>query len=66
MNKKKANVLCMCVDISFLKEKCLNLENFVKHDHSLHIDGFDLISELNILRELQVWKMINQLTFLII
>jgi len=52
MNKKKANVLCMCVDISFLKEKCLNLENFVKHDHSLHIDGFDLISELNILREL--------------
>jgi len=38
-----------CVDISFLKEKCLNLENSLKHDNSLDIDGFDLISKLNIL-----------------
>jgi len=40
------------VDISFLKEKCLNLKKSLKHDNSLDIDGFDLISELNILREI--------------
>jgi len=41
-----------CVDISFLKEKCLKLKKSLKHDNLLDIDGFDLISELNILREI--------------
>jgi len=40
------------VDISFLKEKYLNLEKSLKHDNLLDIDGFDLISELNILRKI--------------
>jgi len=35
-----------------LKEKCLNLEKSLKHDNLLDIDGFDLISELNILRKI--------------
>jgi len=34
----------ICVDISFLKEKCLNLEKSLKHDNLLDIDEFDLIS----------------------
>ena len=43
----------MCiVDISFLKEKCLKLEKSLKHDNLLDIDGFDLISELNVLRKI--------------
>ena len=41
-----------CVDILFLEEKCLNLEKYLKHDNSLDIDKFDLISELNILRKI--------------
>jgi len=49
--QKRANVLCI-VDISFLKEKFLKLEKSLKHDNLLDIDGFDLISELNILREI--------------
>jgi len=32
-----------CVDISFLKKKCLNLEKSLKHDNSLDIDEFGLI-----------------------
>jgi len=44
--------ILQCVDISFLKEKCLNIEKSLKHDNSLDIDGFDLISELNILRKI--------------
>ena len=40
----------MC--ISFLKEKYLNLKKYLKHDNSLDIDKFDLIEELNILREI--------------
>jgi len=53
-----------CADISFLKEKFLNLEKSLKYDNSLDIDEFDLISELNILRKIIGLKMIN--TFLII
>jgi len=34
-----------------MKDKCLNLEKSWKHDN-LDIDGFDLISKLNILREI--------------
>jgi len=41
-----------CVHMSFFKEKCLNLEKSLKHDNSLNIDGFNLISKLNILREI--------------
>jgi len=41
-----------CVDISFLKDKCLNLGKSLKHDNLLDIDGFDLILELNILRKI--------------
>jgi len=33
-----------CVDISFLKEKCLNLEKYLKNDNLLDINEFDLIS----------------------
>jgi len=33
-----------CIDISFFKEKCLNLEKSLKHDNFLDIDEFDLIS----------------------
>ena len=35
-----------------LKEKCLNLEKYLKHDNLLDLDGLDLFSELNILREI--------------
>jgi len=41
-----------CVNIAFLKEECLKLEKSLKHDNLLHIDGFDLILELNILRKI--------------
>ena len=50
--KKSKCLVLRCVDISFLKEKCLNLEKYLKHDNSLNMDGFDLILELNILREI--------------
>ena len=53
MNKKEQmSCVLPCIDISFLKEKCLNLEKSLKHDNLLNIDGFDLFSELNILREI--------------
>jgi len=35
-----------------LTQLCLNLENFLKHDNLLDIDGFNLFSELNILRKI--------------
>ena len=38
------------LDCTFLKEKCLNIEKYLKRDNLLDIDGFDLFSELNILR----------------
>ena len=45
----------MCITVCryfiFLK-KCLNLEKSLKHDNSLDIDEFDLISELDILRKI--------------
>jgi len=34
-----------------LKEKDLNLKKSLKHDNLLDIDGFDLMSKLNILRK---------------
>jgi len=34
-----------------LKEKCLNLEKYLKHDNLLDL-GLDLFSELNILKEI--------------
>jgi len=53
MNKKEQiSCVLLCVDISFLKDKCLNLEKYLKHDNLLNIDGLDLISYLNILREI--------------
>ena len=54
MHNKKEQMSCVlpCVDILFLEEKCLNLEKYLKHDNSLDIDKFDLISELNILRKI--------------
>jgi len=35
-----------------LKEKCLNLEKYLKHNNLLDLDGLDLFSELNILEEI--------------
>jgi len=35
-----------------LKEKCLNLEKYLKHDNLLDLDGLDLFSKLNILKEI--------------
>ena len=40
------------LDYTFLKEKCLKLEKSLKHDNLLDINGFNLFSELNILREI--------------
>jgi len=40
------------LDYTFLKEKCLNFEKSLKHDNLLDIGGFDLFSELDILREI--------------
>ena len=40
------------LDCSLLKEKCLNLEKSLKHDNLLDVDGLDLFSELNILKEI--------------
>ena len=43
MNKKEqVSCILLCVDISFLKEKCLNLEKSLKHDNLLDIVGFNL------------------------
>jgi len=36
----------------FLKEKCLNLEKYLKHDNLLDLDDLNLFSELNILKEI--------------
>ena len=35
-----------------MKEKCLNLEKYLKHDNLLDIDNLDLFSQLNILKEI--------------
>jgi len=35
-----------------LKEKCLNLEKSLKNNNLLDVDGLDLFSELNILKEI--------------
>ena len=35
-----------------LKEKCLNLEKYLKHDNLLDLDGLYLFSELNILKDI--------------
>ena len=40
------------LDCTLLKEKCLNLEKSLKHDNLLDVDGLDLFSELNILKEI--------------
>ncbi|XP_074563704.1 uncharacterized protein LOC141820319 [Curcuma longa] len=40
------------LDNDFLKEKCLNLENFLTHDMSQDIDGLDLFLELKVLKEI--------------
>ena len=60
----------MCITVCryfiFLK-KCLNLEKSLKHDNSLDIDEFDLISELDILRKiigLEKDKLIDILTYI--
>ena len=63
MNKKQ-QMSCVQQTFHFLKEKCLKLEKSLKHDNLLDIDGFDLISELNILGE--IIGLESQLTFLII
>jgi len=49
-----------------LKEKCLNLEKYLKHDNLLDLDGLDLFSELNILKEIIGLENDKPLTFLII
>jgi len=38
------------LDCVLLKEKCLNLEKYLKHDNLLDLNGLDLFSELNILK----------------
>ena len=40
------------LDCTLLKEKCLNLEKSLKHDNLLGVDGLNLFSELNILKEI--------------
>jgi len=40
------------LDCVLLKEKYLNLEKYLKHDNLLDLDGLDLFSELNILKEI--------------
>ena len=40
------------VDNDSLQKYCLKLEDFLKHDIYSDIDGFDLSSELNILKEI--------------
>ena len=53
MNEKvQMSCVLRCVDISFFKEIYLNLAKSLKHDNSLDIDEFDLISELDILRKI--------------
>ena len=42
------------MDCVLLKEKCLNLEKYLKHDNLLDLDGLDLFSKLNILKEI-IW-----------
>jgi len=51
MNKKKSKCLVYCIYFIF-ERKMLKTWKFLKHDNLLNIDGFDLISELNILREI--------------
>ena len=45
--KKLKPLVCV-----LLKEKHLNLENYLKHDNLLDIDGLDLFSKLNILKKI--------------
>jgi len=40
------------LDCVLLKEKCLNLEKYLKYDNLLDLDGLDLFSEINILKEI--------------
>ena len=40
------------LDCTLLKEKCLNRKKSLKHDNLLDVDGLDLFSELNILKEI--------------
>ena len=40
------------LDRVLLKEKCLNLEKYLKYDNLLDLDGLDLFSELNILKDI--------------
>jgi len=35
-----------------LKEKCLNLDKYLKHDNLFDLEGLNLFSELNILNEI--------------
>ena len=35
-----------------LKEKCLNLEKYLKHDNLLDLNGLDFFSKLNMLKEI--------------
>jgi len=57
MNKKEQmSCVLRWIDISFLKEKWLNIEKYLKHYNSLDIDGFDLISKINTLREIIGFK----------
>ena len=39
------------MDCVILKEKCLNLAKYLKHDILLDLDGLDLFLELNILKK---------------
>ncbi|XP_076890376.1 uncharacterized protein LOC143541427 [Bidens hawaiensis] len=39
-------------DEEILKKKCINLENFLKHDDKVDIDGLDLFQELKMLRDM--------------
>ena len=40
------------LDDDNLKKNCLNLEDFLKHDMLSDIDGLDLFSELQVLKEI--------------
>jgi len=65
MNKKEQmSYVLLCVDISFLKDKCLTLKKNLKHDNLLDIDRFDFISELRKIIGLENDKPIDILNYI--
>ena len=49
---KIGKILVLKLDNDSLQKYCLKLEDFLKHDVYYDIDGLDLSSELNVLKEI--------------